>query len=300
MGLTIYFRETRPQFLLLTPVCFCIGLGTAAWVEGGLGALPWGYVVIAFVGALCAHVATNVLNDYFDFISGLDLRTHPTPFSGGSGILPQGLMSPTKALAFGIVSLCITAAVGIFFLIVRGWALLPVGLLGVFLVIAYTPWVTKSPALCLITPGLGFGPIMVMGTHYVLTGRYDGIALLASLLPGLLVSNLLLLNQFPDVEADAAIKRRHCPIVMGRTASAWLYAAIALAAFLWVVVAWALGYFPLAALLALLLLPLALTTIRGVIKNAEQREKLVPYLARNVIYTLATPLLLGIGFMVSS
>ena len=299
MGIGIYFRETRPQFLLLTPVCFCIGVGTAAWVEGGLGYLPWGYAVVAFVGALFAHVATNILNDYFDFTSGLDLMTHPTPFSGGSGILPQGLMSPTKAFIFGVISLGITAAVGIFFLTVRGWGLLPLGLLGVLLVIVYTPWVTKKPSLCLIAPGLGFGPLMVMGTHYVLTGRYDGVALLASLVPGLLVSNLLLLNQFPDVEADAAASRRHLPIVIGRTASARVYAAIALGTYLWVAAAWVLGYFPPGTLIALLLLPLAVATIRGVMKNAEQIERLVPYLAKNVIYTLITPLLLGIGFMLS-
>jgi 1,4-dihydroxy-2-naphthoate octaprenyltransferase len=140
---------------------------------------------------------------------------------------------------------------------------------------------------------------MVMGTHYVLTGRYDGVALLASLIPGLLVSNLLLLNQFPDVEADASVKRRHILIIFGRTAGAWVYAAFALGAFLWVALGWLLGYFPVGTLLALLFLPLALATITGVIKNAEQIKRLIPYLGKNVIYTLATPLLLGIGFMMS-
>jgi 1,4-dihydroxy-2-naphthoate octaprenyltransferase len=299
MGVGIYFRETRPQFLLLTPACFSIGVGTAAWVKGGLSALPWGYVILAFVGALCAHIATNVLNDYFDFTSGLDLKTRPTPFSGGSGILPRGLMSATNALILGLVALGVTAAIGVFFLIVRGWGILPLGLLGILLVIFYSPWVTKRPLLCLLAPGLGFGPLMVMGTHYVLTGRYDGVALLASLIPGLLVSNLLLLNQFPDVEADASVNRRHILIVFGRIAGAWVYAAFALGAFLWVPLAWILGYFPAGTLLALLFFPLALATVKGVIQNAEQTKRLIPYLGKNVIYTLATPLLLGIGFMIS-
>jgi 1,4-dihydroxy-2-naphthoate octaprenyltransferase len=299
MGVGIYFRETRPQFLLLTPACFSIGVGTAAWVKGGLSALPWGYVIIAFIGALCAHIATNVLNDYFDFTSGLDLKTRPTPFSGGSGILPRGLMSSGNALILGLVALGVTAAIGIFFWVVRGWGILPLGLVGILLVIFYSPWVTKRPFLCLIAPGLGFGPLMVIGTHYVLTGRYDFIALLASLIPGLLVSNLLLLNQFPDVEADASVNRRHILIIFGRTAGAWVYAAFALGAFVWVALAWIMGYFPAGTLLALLSLPLALATVIGVIKNAEQIKRLIPYLGKNVIYTLATPLLLGIGFMIS-
>jgi 1,4-dihydroxy-2-naphthoate octaprenyltransferase len=299
MGVGIYFRETRPQFLLLTPACFSIGVGTAAWVKGGLGNLPWGYVILAFVGALCAHIATNVLNDYFDFTSGLDLKTRPTPFSGGSGILPRGLMSSGSALILGLAALGVTAAIGVFFWAVRGWGILPLGLVGILLVIFYSPWVTKHPLLCLMAPGLGFGPLMVMGTHYVLTGRYDGVALLASLIPGLLVSNLLLLNQFPDVEADASVNRRHILIVFGRRAGAWVYAAFAVGAFLWVALAWILGYFPAGTLLALLFLPLALATVKGVIQNAERIKRLIPYLGKNVIYTLATPLLLGIGFMMS-
>ncbi|OGP54527.1 MAG: hypothetical protein A2Y65_10935 [Deltaproteobacteria bacterium RBG_13_52_11] len=299
MGVGIYFRETRPQFLLLTPACFCIGVGTAAWVQGGLRALPLGYVILAFVGALCAHIATNVLNDYFDYVSGLDLKTQPTPFSGGSGILPHGLMSPHKALIFGLAALGLTAAIGIFFWVVRGWGILPLGVVGILVIIAYTPWITTRPFLCLVAPGLGFGPLMVMGTHYVLIGRYDGVALLASLIPGLLVSNLLLLNQFPDVEADAAINRRHIPIVFGRAASAWLYAAFALGAYFLIALAWVLGSFPVNTLIALFFFPLALITIKGVIRNADQVKHLVPYLGENVIYTLMTLLLLGIGFMIA-
>lgn len=299
MGVGIYFRETRPQFLLLTPVCFSIGVGTAAWVNGGLGVLPWGYVIIAFVGALCAHIATNVLNDYFDYTSGLDLKTKITPFSGGSGILPRGLMSSQNALILGLAALGLTVAVGIFFWAVRGWGILPLGIVGILLVVFYSPWVTKHPVICLIAPGLGFGPLMVMGTHFVLTGGYDGVALVASLVPGFLVSNLLLLNQFPDVEADASVNRRHIPIIFGRGPSAWLYAALAVAAYLVVVFAWVLGYFSAWTLIALITLPIALMTVKGVIQKAEQVDQLVPYLSKNVIYTLLTPLLLGIAFIIS-
>jgi 1,4-dihydroxy-2-naphthoate octaprenyltransferase len=299
MAVGTYFRETRPQFLLLTPACCCVGVGTAAWVQGGLSALHWGYVILALVGALCTHIATNVLNDYFDYTSGLDLKTRPTPFSGGSGILPQGLMTPKNALIFGLVALALTAAIGIFFWAARGWGIIPLGLLGIIVILAYTPWITKHPLLCLIAPGLGFGPLMVMGMHFVLTGRYDGVAFLASLVPGLLVSNLLLLNQFPDVAADEAVSRRHILIVLGRVAGAWFYTAFALATFLVVVLGWVLGVFPASTLIGLIPLPVALLTIKGVIQNADNIKDLVPYLGANVLYTLATPLLLGIGFMIA-
>lgn len=297
--LSIFFKETRPHFLILTPVCYLVGLGTASYVLGGFQKIPAGYAILAFIGALFSHIAVNVLNDYFDFRSGLDLRTRPTPFSGGSGILPHGLMSPKGVLAMGVVSLLIVTAIGLYFLTVRGWGLLPLGLLGLLIIVLYSPFVTRTPAFCLITPGLGFGPLMVMGTHFVLTGRYDWVAFSASLVPGFLVSNLLLINQFPDVEADRSVKRRHLPIVIGRQASSYVYAVLALSAFCWVIVATILGLFPPGSLLALLPLPLALVTIQGIIRNAENIDGLIPFLGKNVIYTLATPFLLGVGLLAS-
>lgn len=299
-SLLVIFKETRPQFLILTPACFIVGLGTACYVLGRIGKIRVEYVIIAFIGALFSHIATNVLNDYFDYRSGLDLRTQRTPFSGGSGILPQDVMQPKGVLALGIISLLIVTAVGIYFLKVRGWGILPLGVIGVVVIIAYTPFVTKSPSFCLVAPGFGFGPLMVMGTHYVLTGRYDWIALSASLVPGFLVSNLLLLNQFPDSGADKTVDRRHLPITIGKRASSYVYAVMALCAFGWVLAAKVIGFFPTGSLLALLPFPLAILTIRGVIQNAEDTPALIPFLGKNVIYTLTTPFLLGLGLLIAS
>jgi len=274
-----------------------VGVGTAARTLGGLGKVPPALTTLTLLGALLAHVAVNVLNDYFDYRSGLDLRTRPTPFSGGSGVLPRGLMSPRGVLVMGIGSLLMVVAIGLWLLQLRGWGLLPVGLLGLLVVVLYTPWITKRPWACLIAPGLGFGPLVVMGTHYVLTGGYDWLALWASLVPGILVSNLLLLNQFPDLEADGFAGRRHLPLTIGRQASARLYAALAGAAFAWVALGVLLGVLPPGTLLALLPLPLVVATIRGVVRNAEHLETLLPWLGGNVIYTLAAPLLLGVGLL---
>jgi 1,4-dihydroxy-2-naphthoate octaprenyltransferase len=299
-SIAIVFRETRPQFLILTPACYIVGLGSASYVLGGLERINIVYALLAFLGALFSHIAVNVLNDYFDFRSGLDLRTLKTPFSGGSGILPKGLMNPGKVLIIGIISVLIALAIGLYFLKERGLGILPIGILGIAVIILYTPFVTKNPMLCLIAPGLGFGPLMVIGTHFVLTGRYDWIGFLASIVPGFLVSNLLLLNQFPDVEADRSVMRRHLPIVIGRKASSYVYALISISAFLWIALATIFNVFPLWAILAFLPLPIVIMTIRGVIKNAEDINDLLPFLGKNVIYTLLTPFLLGVGFLFSS
>jgi 1,4-dihydroxy-2-naphthoate octaprenyltransferase len=163
----------------------------------------------------------------------------------------------------------------------------------------YTQYFTRSPWLCLVAPGLGFGPLMVLGTHFAMTGRYDWAALAASLVPGFLVSNLLLLNQFPDLEADAASGRRHVLIVWGRIASARLYASLLAATYLWPVVAVIAGLLPWGALLCLLTLPLAVPAVRGVLSHAEDVGALVPFLGQNVLVTLSTPSLLALGIFLA-
>ncbi len=286
----------RLPFLVLPPACVLLGVGTAVWTQGSINAL---YVVLAFVGAVAAHISVNALNEYFDFRSGLDLRTERTPFSGGSGTLPASPEMERPALTIGLVALAITSVIGLYFLTVWGWALLPLGLLGFVVVAAYTPWLTRSPLLCLLAPGLGFGLLMVMGTDFVLTGSYTWTAFVASLVPTFLVSDLLLLNQFPDVEADESVGRRHFPIVAGRRTSSLIYGAFLLLAYLSIVVGVVLGLLPVASLLGLLTLIIAVPTAINVYRHAENLEKLVPLMGINVLLTVVTPVLVAIGLLVA-
>ena len=204
------------------------------------------------------------------------------------------------ALRIGIVGLTITGLIGFFFVLVRGWALLPLGLLGILLIVFYTGWITRWPLVSLIVTGLGFGLIMVMGSYYVLTGEYTATALFASLAPFFLGNCLLLLNQFPDVEADQSVGRRNLPIVIGRQSSSIVYGIFLLAAYLSIVIGVWLGYMPLAALLGLLLLPLALATVLGVYRYAQDLPNLMKYMGFNVLFNIITPVLMAIGFFLAA
>lgn len=287
----------RLPFLVLPPACVLLGIGTALWTEGEISVL---HAIVAFVGALAAHISVNALNEYYDFKSGLDARTVPTPFSGGSGTLQASPESAPSALVTGLATLALAALIGIYFLFVWGWALLPLGLLGLILVYTYTNWLTRSPLLCLIAPGLGFGTLMVMGTDFVLTGSYSWTAFVASLVPFFLVSNLLLLNQFPDVEADESVGRRHYPIVIGRRASSLIFEAFLVGTYLAIIVGWALGLLPAAALLGLLTVVIAVPVGIGAYRNADDMEKLMPSLGLNVLLIVLTPILVAVGLLIAS
>ena len=285
----------RLPFLILTPACALLGLGTAVWTTGHVNG--W-HFVLALIGAISAHISVNAFNEVFDFESGLDARTQRTPFSGGSGTLPAeaGMRRPTLVMAW--VALGITAFSGLYFVILRGPVILPLGLVGIVLLYIYTPWMTRNPLLCLIAPGLGFGPLMVMSVHFALTGAYSWTAFVASLVPFFLVSDLLLLNQFPDVEADRSIGRRHIPILFGRRAASLVYNLFLLLAYLTVVLGVLFSLLPAISLLGLLTLVIAIPAGLRVFRHAEDIPQLLPALGMNVLINLLTPALIGIGLLI--
>ena len=293
----IWLMQIRLPFLVLAPISVLVGVSVAVYESYPMNAL---YLALAFVGALLAHIAVNVLNEYFDYKSGVDFKTVRTPFSGGSGVLTEGLLNPRSVYIFGLACIAAIIAIGGYFLYVHGPAIIPLGVVGLATVYFYTTHLTRSPLLCAIAPGLGFGPLMVLGTYFALTGTYSLAAGLASIVPFFLVSNLLLLNQFPDVEADASAARRHLPIVIGRKGSSDVYALLLLAAYMALVVSVLVKVLPYMALFGLLTLPLGLMAVKGARKYYDEIENLIPVMGRNVLLTLLLPLLMAIGIIISS
>ncbi|MEA3273842.1 MAG: prenyltransferase [Pseudomonadota bacterium] len=291
---------TRPAFLVLTPVCVLLGL--AAVATGGV-AVDWFAAALTLIGAIAAHVSVNALNEYEDFRSGLDFRTDRTPFSGGSGTLVAHPELASQAQIIGLGSLFVSAACGLILLSRAGWGLLPVGLLGLALVCFYTTRINHNRFLCLIAPGLGFGPLMVVGTHYAVTGGWSLSAAVASLVPFFLVSNLLLLNEFPDAEADRSVGRDTLPVGAGLPYSLRVYGLFALFAYLSIALGVAVGALPGGALLGLLTLPVVVLVYAGVNKALKEGGSLVPRIAPllglNVAVALITPALVAIGLLLT-
>ena len=296
MNLKALLGPMRLPFLILAPACVLLGIGTAYWRMGQINGL---YALLALIGGVTAHISVNAFNEYFDFKSGLDEKTERTPFSGGSGTLQANPAMARQALGLAVAALVIVALIGVYFIMIWGWSLLPLGLLGLLVIFAYTPWLSQNAFACLIAPGLGFGTLMVMGTDFVLTGEYTWTAFIASLVPFFLVSDLLLLNQFPDVDADRTVGRLHFPIVIGRKNSSIIYAAFLAAAYLSIIVGVYLAYLPIATLLGLLTVFLAVPVAIGVYKNADDIPKLIPLMSKNVLINILTPVLMAIGLFLS-
>jgi 1,4-dihydroxy-2-naphthoate octaprenyltransferase len=285
----------RLPFVILTPACVLVGAGTAYRQTGPIN---WLSFALALIGAITAHISVNAFNEYFDFKTGLDSQTQKTPFSGGSGTLQARPDLARGALVISWIAFGVTFLTGLFFSLLWGWEALPLWILGLFLLYGYTAWMVYHPILCLIAPGLGFGPLMVLSTHFALTGTLTLQAFIASLVPFFLVSNLLLLNQFPDVEADRSFGRRHYPILLGRTISGYIYIAFLVTAYLVIALGVLSGLLPRSALLGLLTIFVAVQIMGNVLKNAENIPALMPSLGQNVLVNLLTPLLLSVGLFI--
>lgn len=293
MKARLYFLETRPQFLLLALVLGILG-ACMAWYDGFFSI---GNIVLAGVGLILAHASCNAFNDYFDYKSGVDKATTVTPFSGGSGLLKQGLLTPREVFGIAAICLLLDIPIGLYFCIVKGWLLLPLIVVAAICVVLYSPAILKWywPEW---SPFVGLGMLPVLGMYFSQTGAYTWNALIAAVPAGLLVHNLLLLNEFPDIEADKMGHRKTLTITMGRLGAATVYTVFTILAYVWVVGAIIFKAMPILTLLALLTIPFAARAIRGAFAS-EDMSKLMPAMASNVLVVLLTEFFTAVGYVLS-
>lgn len=287
-------KSIRLPFLVLTPACMFLGWSIAianqAHIEVHL-------LVLSLLAAMFAHISVNALNEYYDFKSGLDLNTKKTPFSGGSGALPERPEMANSVLTVGIFTLVTTLAIGAFFVWTYSWAIMPIGIAGLLLIMTYTGWVNRHPLICLIAPGLGFGFFMVAGANFALTGAYSMPLWLICLVPFFLVNNLLLLNQYPDIDADREVGRYHFPIAYGIHMSNIAYGLFAVLTMVVIVAAVVNEIIPVLGLIALMPMPLAFFALRGAMKYGGTIGQHPKYLAANVMITIFMPVLLAVSII---
>lgn len=289
-------QTMRPSFLVLTLACVFLGLSTSL-ATGAL--IDKTLLTLVFIGALSAHISVNMLNEYHDFNSGLDFKTKKTPFSGGSGALPKNPKAVKLVLSIALFSLFITFAIGLYFIATVGVAIVPIGLIGLLIIVTYTQWLNRIALLCLIAPGVGLGLLMVVGTHIVLTFETSKLVWLISLIPFFLINNLLLLNQYPDMQADASVGRNTLPLAFGIKCSNIVYALFMITAYSLILLYVSVGILPVISIIALLPMLLSIFVLVGAIKHKSNIASFPKYLTANVVTTIITPFLLGLSLLIA-
>jgi 1,4-dihydroxy-2-naphthoate octaprenyltransferase len=290
-GARIWLIEIRPRFLLISMALALLGT-SIAWRNGFFN---FRYAVLAFIGLILWQVSVQVLNDYFDYKSGVDLKTRRTPFTGGSGILPAHLLRPESVLKFGLLNFALAVPIWVYLIIVKGLLLLPVISVGAVCVLIYTPFLTRWK-LGELSSALGLGILPTLMFYFVQTGGYSVEAVVAAIPAGMIIFDVHLLNEFPDVEADKTGGDKTLPIIMGRPKAAWLYLAGTGIVYAWSVVWATAGVMPLSTLISLVTIPLALWAIKGALSYSANANFTLALWA-NALFGLFTVILLASGYI---
>jgi 1,4-dihydroxy-2-naphthoate octaprenyltransferase len=292
-GIGEYAAVARAPFLLLPPTLVASGAAAAAWN----GSFSWLHTIMAMVGLVVLHMAVNIFNEWSDMRTGIDLNTERTPFSGGSGTLPAGGMSLRAALVFGLVCAGVGLAIGLWFFVKLGWVLVPIFVAGAVSVLAYTDFLARI-GIGEIAAGFGLGLGPVIGTALVQDGSWSTAAVAAAIPAFFMTFNLLLLNEFPDEDADRAGGRKNLVLLFGRTRAAWIYTAAGLAVPLSIIGAVVIGVLPPLALVSVLPSLLLVQPLRWVFADPSQPVP-IPALGANVIWNLTTNSLIAITLIIA-
>jgi 1,4-dihydroxy-2-naphthoate octaprenyltransferase len=293
----LIFLATRIPFLTATIVPILLG----AVVARAQGFSAWWLTVVALIGGSAIHLGLNVANDVSDATSGADeANVNPTMFSGGSRVIQYGLVSLKAMRWTSIACYSVGVAIGLFLAATRGWDLLWIGAAGMFLSIFYT-----APPLRLVHHGLGeiavalgFGPIMVLGSYYVVAQRVTFEAFYASLPVALLIMLVLYVNQIPDRFGDATAGKRTIVVRLSRQAIIAGYAASVAAAYLLVIAGAIFGWMPVWTLASLATAPIAYQVYKGLNSHYDSPYELMSAMGKNIQLHLFTGLLLIAGYVV--
>ncbi|MBC8183165.1 1,4-dihydroxy-2-naphthoate octaprenyltransferase [candidate division KSB1 bacterium] len=295
----LYLMELRAPFFTATIVPILLGTAIAYNLNS---AFNWSYFLLTLLGGLLLHGGSNVINDYFDHKSNNDElnKEFVRPFTGGSRMIQEKLLTPKEVLVEAIVCLVLGSAIGIYLTIKIGWVILAIGIFGVFSAVFYV-----DPKVKLVSRGIGelfiglnFGIAMTLGAYYVQTGLFSWIPIIASIPVAILIAALLYINEFQDAKADEAVGKNHLVIRLGKKRAVTGYVLLMIATYLAVVIGVVTDSLPPITLIALLTMPIAFKAIKVAQENYEDSAKLVPANVSTILNHLLTGLLLIVSFFV--
>ena len=297
MPLSLWIKATRPPFLSVTCVGVLLGLATAAHEEA-FRSTPLALITLLF--ALLAQAGANVINDYYDALSGCDAANTDriAPFTGGSRFIQEGKLTERATALYGYTLLALVIPAGLWLIAQSGLWLLAIGFAGLL-----CGWAYSAPPLKLQSRGLGELAIMlawlavVIGSDYVQSQILSATAVYAGLVYAPLVANVLFVNQVPDRIADAAVGKDTLIVRCTPAVTPWgslaLYtaSAIALAAG---IIDHTLPYYTALTMLAVIPASIAL---RALFENPTDPSQLRVAIPSTILSCLLAGLLLAIGLL---
>ena len=291
--LSVWFRVIRIRFLLASVIAVSVGLALNWWQNSTIEPFD---ALLTFAGVMALHASVDLLNDFWDFKRGIDTKTPKTKMSGGTGVLPEGLLKPSSVYRAGIAFLVIGSAIGAYFVITDG--IIIAAILG-FAILSIYFYSTK-----IVDSGLGEffvavkGSMIVLGTFFIQSGQITIESILAGIVVGSLSSLVLFIASFPDHDADKSKGRKTLVIAVGKqkaTKLFWIFPFVSYGA---IILGVSLNLFPVITLITFLSIPLMIKSGFGLKKTFDSVEKLVPYMSSTLMFSRITGALFVLSFII--
>jgi len=293
--ISAWIRVIRIRFLLASVISVSVGLAITWWATNNITIVD---AILTMCGVLALHASVDLLNDYWDFKRGIDTKTHRTKMSGGSGVLPEGLLKPSQVYAAGIVSLIIGAAIGMYFVATDG---IVIGIILAFAVLSIYFYSTKIVDWGLAEVFVGIkGSMIVIGTYFVQTTNITEQAVLGGIVIGTLSSLVLFITSFPDHDADKAKGRKTLVISLGKERACSILWVFPVVTYGITVIAVFFEIFPIFCLLILLTIPLIIRSGLKLKQNYDKLINLIPIMSSTLYFSRITGVLLIVGFLVNT
>lgn len=293
MMLSVWFRVIRIRFLLASVIAVSVGLALNWWQNSTIEPFD---ALLTFGGVMALHASVDLLNDFWDFKRGIDTKTPKTKMSGGTGVLPEGLLKPSSVYRAGIAFLVIGSAIGAYFVITDG--IIIAVILG-FAILSIYFYSTK-----IVDSGLGEffvavkGSMIVLGTFFIQSGQITLESILAGIVVGSLSSLVLFIASFPDHDADKSKGRKTLVIAVGKQKATKLFWIFPLVSYGAIILGVSLNLFPIITLITFLSIPLMFKSGFGLKKTFDSVEKLVPYMSSTLMFSRITGALFVLSFII--
>tara|TARA_Y100000768_G_scaffold30806_1_gene20366 strand:- start:517 stop:1401 length:885 start_codon:yes stop_codon:yes gene_type:complete len=276
--LSVWLRAIRVKFLLASVIAVSLGL-SLAWHSGH--PIDILHAILTFAGVISLHASVDLLNDYWDFKRGIDTKTKRTKMSGGTGVLPEGLLKPKSVYIVGIAFLILGAIIGIYFVIIFG---ITIGLILGFAILSVIFYSTK-----IVNWGLAEvfvtikGTLIIIGTYFIQSQSIDDFTILAGIVVGILSSLVLFVTSIPDHDVDKEKGRRTLIIIFGKANAVKTFLIFPILAYGIIIYGVVSGLFPIYSLIVLLAKPFLILAILH-LKDLEKSENILLSSMTNTLY----------------